>query len=443
MRIVHITAHMGAGAGKAISGLAISDKCYQHSIILLQEPNKIEHIDRCVKHGIKVLITPKDELFESEISGADVVVINWWHHPIVYEALMKISVMDTRVLLWSHVNGLNYPKLNIDFLRVFDACLFTTKASLENVYLSMDSHKEIKEKSALVYGMGDFVPCLFPKKECYALCEKIIIGYVGTLDYAKIHPDFVKWIKNVSEIDDRIQFEIAGDCLPEILEDIMKADLSDHVDILGFRKDIPELLKTFDLFMYPLNECNFATTENALLEAMAAGLPIIASNGIIENTIIENGKNGILVSNEDEFAEKLIELLQSEEQRKMLGMNARKAVVSTYDVNINLSKFHKMIEYVMKKNKELHRFNEVVGRCAFDWFLNGCGEKEKEIFTRAIVNDRDTLEYDEYLKKISALKQIYKGKSKGSALQFFNLYPTDEKLEKIVMMMDMVKENKA
>ena len=58
MRILHIAAHMGAGAGKAISGMAISDRENKHRILLLDKPEKSDHIMRCGQRGIDASSPP-------------------------------------------------------------------------------------------------------------------------------------------------------------------------------------------------------------------------------------------------------------------------------------------------------------------------------------------------------------------------------------------------
>ena len=50
MKVLHITAHMGGGAGKAIAGLAINcNKIVgeEHRILLLEAPQKLNHVEEC------------------------------------------------------------------------------------------------------------------------------------------------------------------------------------------------------------------------------------------------------------------------------------------------------------------------------------------------------------------------------------------------------------
>ncbi len=441
MRILHIAAHLGAGAGKAIAGLAISDTEHSHTIILVCKPEKEEHIKRCLDHHVRVLICPEENEFRREVTAADVIVVSWWHHPAVYEALEKAAEIPTRMVLWSHVNGLHYPRLNADFINAFDACMFTSKAVLLNEYWNAEERKTIEEKSVLVYGMGDFSPENFKSKTHYEIGETVTIGYVGSLNHAKVHPDLLKWIKKAADMDDKIRFVIAGDCPPAMAAEAATLGLTDRIHFLGFREDIPEVLRSLDIFMYPLNPYNFATTENALLEAMAVGLPIIATDGVVEQSILENGRNGMLVSDEDAFTEGISLMISNEAFRRMLGESARRTVIKTYRVRENLERFHSVVERMGGIAKKVHPFTEVIGDTVFDWLLNGCGEREKELFRKAAMSTIGSAGHEECVQELAELRHIYYGASKGSVRQFYHYRENDRRLGKVVSMIDEAKEN--
>lgn len=443
MKILHITAHMGAGAGKAISGLAFSDDSNQHKVILLERPEKTNHLKQCEQIGIEIMVCPAKEKMVKEVSEADVIVVNWWHHPAVYKVLMEISEIPSRLILWSHVNGLFYPRLKPDFIDCFDACMFTAKATFQNNSWSEREKEQICKRSELVYGMGDFHPQGFKAKEKYCMGKKVLAGYVGTLDYAKLHPDFVEWLKAVVTCCQSIQFMIAGDPAPELEEDVNNAGLSENIIFLGFRTDIPKLLSSWDIFIYPLNPVNFATTENALLEAMAAGLPVIASDGIVEQSIIEDGKTGFLVSDEKTFANRMMELLQDDELRKSMGQSARQAVIKTYDKKENCFRFLSVVHEVMMHPKKKHIFASVIGNEAFKWFLNGCGTEETKLFKKLSECKPDTEEWRNTADKMSGLSRIYKGESKGSVKHFSRYYIDDKELDMLTKIMQEIQEKKA
>lgn len=440
MKILHITAHMGGGAGKAISGMAVADAQNEQSIVLLEKPEKTDYIAFCESRGVKVYIAPDDDTLHSIIAQADVIVVNWWHHPLVYNVLNKMSALPTRVIMWSHVNGLHYPRLPYSFAKCFDACLFTSKASFQNTSWTAVEQSDIENCSTLVYGMGDFHPADFAFKTDYQIHGTIKIGYVGTLGYAKIHPDFAKWMKAVLDTQPQVEFEIAGDPSSELLDDVNKLGVSEKVHFLGFRSDVPKLLTGWDIFAYPLNPINFATTENALLEAMACGLPIVASDGVIEKTIVQDGENGLLASNATDFANKVEQLAGSEELRTQLGTAARESTIRKYDLNQNVLRFQTVAKNVMQNNKAPHRFCETIGNNPFEWMLLGCDEKDAAGLRMLAEYKTDGKNRDGYLAKAYAFDSIYKGKSKGSAEQFFKYYPNSEKLSRLTQIMKKSQE---
>lgn len=435
MRILHIAAHMGAGAGKAISGMALSDGENKHRILLLDKPEKSDHIRKCEQRGIDVLLKTQQEQRKREVSEADVVVINWWHHPLTYKVLAELSELPSRLVLWSHVNGLKYPRLRSEFVASFDACMFTSKASFQNPDWKQEERAGIQEYSELVYGMGDFQPQSFPAKQRYEIRHNLRIGYVGSLDYAKLHPDFARWLKAAIDWDNNIKFEIAGDLTQALAEDVEKMGLSENVQFLGFRTDIQELLPAWDMFIYLLNPFNFATTENALLEAMASGLPVVASDGAVEKTIIEDGANGLLASDKNSFAEKIRELSENKELRKALGRKARTDMIEKYDAERNRFRFNAVMNGVMKRPKRKHDFQSVLGEDAFDWFLSGCGKDEAERLKELSEYIKESPEWRQAVLNAGGFEGIYKGRSKGSAEQFSRYYPKDKRLKNLASIM--------
>jgi glycosyltransferase involved in cell wall biosynthesis len=80
----------------------------------------------------------------------------------------------------------------------------------------------------------------------------------------------------------------------------------------------------------------FGGLSTTMLEAMALGRPVIASSvgGIPE--VIKDKINGILFKPKDPnmLADKIIELMDSEDLRMKLGLNARETVKEKYDINV-------------------------------------------------------------------------------------------------------------
>ena len=104
----------------------------------------------------------------------------------------------------------------------------------------------------------------------------------------------------------------------------------DHIiDFLGHREDVPALLAAADVFVLPSRSEAF---PNGAIEAMAAGLPVVASavGGLLD--LIESGRTGILVppSDAEALAAALRSLHGSPAKARAIGAAARREVLSRY-----------------------------------------------------------------------------------------------------------------
>ena len=112
---------------------------------------------------------------------------------------------------------------------------------------------------------------------------------------------------------------------------IAEAGLADRVELLGDRTDVRDLLARSDIFV-------LATLSEgmpfALLEAMAEGLPAVASSvgGIPE--IVQDGENGLLVppGDPEELARALHRLLTDADLRIRLGKAPRRTIAEHHDL---------------------------------------------------------------------------------------------------------------
>jgi glycosyltransferase involved in cell wall biosynthesis len=141
-----------------------------------------------------------------------------------------------------------------------------------------------------------------------------------------------------------VKFIFAGDGpMRENLEKQARfLGIKNNILFLGERSDIPELLKCADIFaISSLNE----GMGRAIVEAMAAGLPVVGTNVCGISNIVENGVTGILVNSRDikAFADAIIKLIAEEKLREKMGENGRK-VASRYGVKQMIEKIASLYE---------------------------------------------------------------------------------------------------
>lgn len=110
---------------------------------------------------------------------------------------------------------------------------------------------------------------------------------------------------------------------------IAELDLDPCVKLVGWQSDVSAFLATGDIFAFPSHQEGFPLT---LLEAMAVGLPVVASEIDGPTEIIKDGHNGRLAPDDDadRLAEALAELASDPAAAKALGEAARTLVLSEY-----------------------------------------------------------------------------------------------------------------
>lgn len=149
--------------------------------------------------------------------------------------------------------------------------------------------------------------------------NKLTLLSVGELNKNKNHNFVIEAIKEI----DNIQYLIAGEgsLYNELVETIEEQNLSDKVTLLGFRKDIPSILKNVDVFVFPSNREGLPAS---IIEAMAAGVPVIASDIRGNKDLITDMETGILYKkNSKEELMKAIEILKDKDFRKRMGKSAQ------------------------------------------------------------------------------------------------------------------------
>lgn len=129
----------------------------------------------------------------------------------------------------------------------------------------------------------------------------------------------------------RIHIVIAGDgpARPRLEQMAAELDVTDRVKFLGFREDVGDLLAASDLVVLPSLREGLSI---ALLEAMAAGKPIIATSIGSQREVASQAEMARLVPPADAHAlsEAIIQLSKDPAQMFRLGMNARALYESRY-----------------------------------------------------------------------------------------------------------------
>lgn len=147
-----------------------------------------------------------------------------------------------------------------------------------------------------------------------------IVGVVASFTPAKGLHLFLEAALKVSREVPGVCFVMVGDgaLRPQLEKQARTLGLNSAIKMLGWRRDVPELLQTFDVFLLT---SLWEGLPRSLVEASLSGVPSVASNvdGIAE--IVKEGKNGYLVppGDTEAMARNVVRLLQDEPLRRRMG----------------------------------------------------------------------------------------------------------------------------
>ena len=183
------------------------------------------------------------------------------------------------------------------------------------------------------------------KKEFGIKSSEKIITIIGRLHQQKGHCYFLKAAQIIVKKKPNVKFLIVGDGpLGSQLRD-MSNDLkiSKNVIFAGLRNDIPQILAMSDISVLTSLREGFSIT---VLESMAAGKPVIATNVGGNSEIIEHGKTGFIIQpkSPEDMALYSLNLINNQELAKRMGQEAEKRV-------LNFS-----IDRMVEKTENLYKF---------------------------------------------------------------------------------------
>jgi glycosyltransferase involved in cell wall biosynthesis len=200
---------------------------------------------------------------------------------------------------------------------------------------------EVKNKSTVIYNAVRILPIIeISQKKIDVLCVANLNRYAKGIDV------LLRAVKFAEESINRVCIAGSGHLKEMFQEMTNNMGLRGKVRFLGTVNNVRELMQQSKLFVLP---SRWEGLPMALLEAMEACMPIVATSvGGIPEAITDH-ENGILVPPENprELAVALVSLLQSPEHARSLGMNARQTAVSQFSIEAHTYSHMRLYETLL------------------------------------------------------------------------------------------------
>ena len=199
-------------------------------------------------------------------------------------------------------------------------------------------NQELKQNKAVAVPIGVDVD-FFSYRESKA--TKNIVGFLGAMSVAHNENAVRHFVAEVlplilEKVPDVVFMVIGGGAS----DDLRKLE-SEHVHFTGRVEDVRDYLGQCKVFVCPMTFGSGIKTKN--LEAMAMGLPLVTTSIGAENIPADNGNDWIVEDKNEEFANEVVNLLNNDLKRKMMGKNARMFVENNFTWKVARDRFEKLL----------------------------------------------------------------------------------------------------
>lgn len=232
----------------------------------------------------------------------------------------------------SIVNWLFYYNVEKILARITDCIVTINKEDFERAKADFQSETTAVEH---IYGIGaDLSKFSAPDEEMkmnlkksYGYDGKFVMVYLAEFIPRKNHQYLIKSMQRIKEEVPNAVLALAGRgvLLNKMQDLVAKCGVEDCVDFLGFRTDVPDLLKACDIVVSASIEEGFGIN---LIEGMATGLPVVASIVRGHKEMVEENVNGYLFDTDspDSFSDIIISLSADPKKMKQLSSGSLETV---------------------------------------------------------------------------------------------------------------------
>lgn len=163
--------------------------------------------------------------------------------------------------------------------------------------------------------------------------DRPVVGMVAPLKPQKAPLDFVRVAALVHKVRPDAQFLLIGDgeLHSEVETAAQRHGLADSFRLLGWRRDIPEVLRCLDVLALT---SRWEGLPRVYLEALASGVPVVGTNVDGAAEVVRDGVNGYLVEPGDvgRMAKEVLALLRDPERARQMGRQGQ-ALAEEFDIH--------------------------------------------------------------------------------------------------------------
>jgi glycosyltransferase involved in cell wall biosynthesis len=427
--VLHITPHLGGGVGRVLLNYLTNTRDnpgVENRVISLEYAN-----DTALAASRDTGFSLRDRMSEDHfgigaaMAEADAVIIHWWNHPLLYDLLVREALPPCRMVFWCHVSGYHAPYVIPETALAYpDRFVFATPISFDEQDIA-GLPEDRKRHLRAIWTAGGIERFLSLPRTPH---PGFAIGYVGTVDYCKMHPAFLSMAQRLSIPDARFVI-CGGPREKQMRQESLQYRNHERLTFTGMVDDVAPYLSSFDIFGYPLVSYHYGSCEQALVEAMAAGIAPVVLNNPTERHIVKNGVTGIVAEDERGYVAAIESLYQNEELRHQLASNARNHARRHFSTGAMIKSWADLLDEILELPKTPKRWS---GPCsgktitAAQVFLESLG-KHGTVFESSFnaVTEKDNARYDDEIRELGAQSFLWRADTRGTPQHYHTFFPED------------------
>ncbi len=310
--VLHVTQCLSrGGAGRELVTTAaelVARGAGTHRLLSLEPPAE-QMVALAEARGMGVVADRADPAcVRSELEAADIVQVHFWNTPELYEFLGG-DLPPMRMVVRCATGGDMPPHvLTRELVEFADMTIATSPRAATYVGLPVPT-----------------IPAPLDRERFHSFKPRphngFRVGYIGTVDFAKMHPRYVEMSARIRVPGVRFVVCGSGDGFAALAQRARELGVRDRFELCGFVEDVASVFAELDVFGYPLCEDNGASSEIVVQEAMYAGVPaVVLPFG--PTHLIKHGVTGIVAADEHEYAVAIEALHADPALRRRLGRAA-------------------------------------------------------------------------------------------------------------------------
>jgi len=357
IRLMHIVLSLNIGGlERVVINLlkGLDPEIYTQILCCLEEPGALIHeVNRL---GVKTISLKKGKGIDylllaklAKVIRQEKIDIIHSHNPTPYfYGVLSGKLAGVPVIIHTR-HGRNTPKSKREiYLRRFLSCMTDRIVAVSNDSMdaAINREKIPSRKVVTIFNGIDIeryrpnIDVVSKKKELGILDSDQVIGIVARLSSEKDHSTLLDAFRIVLGNKKNIKLVIVGDgnLRGELQQKAQAISVGENTVFLGERHDVPDLLAVFDLFVLSSLTEGISLT---LLEAMAAGLPVVATDVGGNAEVVMDSRTGLIVPPADprSMANAILKIIRNSSMAKQMGILGRERVSEKFSTSAMVRKY--------------------------------------------------------------------------------------------------------